>query len=193
MKIKTTGRDQFSKYKSIILIIIKLFSLLGKKNNYFLLNICRNLGGKIGLLLRYVFLKNSAKLIGNNVAIKQNVFFYNVENLVIGNNVSFNSMTYIEAAGGIEIGDFVSIAHSCTLISSDHTWEDHSVPIQYNKSIYGKIKIKDDVWLGCGVRVLKGCIINSRSIVAAGAVVVKDVFSNTIVGGVPAKEINKIQ
>ena len=46
MKMTTSGRDQFSKYKSIILIIIKLFSLLGKKNNYRLLNICRNLGLK---------------------------------------------------------------------------------------------------------------------------------------------------
>jgi acetyltransferase-like isoleucine patch superfamily enzyme len=192
MKVKTTGRDEFSKHRAIILISIKLFSLLGKKNNYKLLNVCRNLGGKIGLLFRYVFLKNSAKKIGDNVAIKQGVYFFNVENLVVGNNVSFNPMSYIEAAGGVEIGDFVSIAHSCSLVSSDHTWFDDSVPIQYNKSIYGKIKIKDDVWLGCGVRVLKGCIINSRSIVAAGAIVVKDVSSNTIVGGVPAKELNKI-
>lgn len=189
---KTTGMKQFSKYKSIILIITKIFSLFGKKNNYYLLNICRNLGGKTGLMLRYVFLKNSAKFVGDNVAIKENVFFFNVHNLVVGHNVSFNSMTYVEAAGGIEIGNFVSIAHSCSLMSSDHSWTNENNPIQYNKLIYGKITIKHDVWLGCGVRVLKGCVIDSRSIIAAGAVVTKDVLTRTIVGGVPAKEIKKI-
>lgn len=192
MKQKTTGRDSFTKHRTTILIIIKLFSFFGKKTNYKLLNFSRNLEGYLGLLLRYVFLKNSAKKIGDNVAVKQGVYFFNVENLVVGNNVSFNPMCYIEAAGGIEIGNYVSIAHSCSLVSSDHTWFDDNVPIQYNKSIYRKIEIKDDVWLGCGVRVLKGSVINNRSIVAAGAIVVSEVFSNTIVGGVPAKEIKKI-
>jgi acetyltransferase-like isoleucine patch superfamily enzyme len=63
---------------------------------------------------------------------------------------------------------------------------------KYNKSIYGKIKIKDDVWLRYGGKVLKGCIINKRSIIAEGAVVNKDVMANSIYSGIPAKLIKKL-
>lgn len=66
------------------------------------------------------------------------------------------------------------------------------VPIKYNKLKYRKVEISDDVWIGCGCRVLSGVVIGKRSIVAAGSVVNKIVNSNIIVGGVPAKEIKEI-
>jgi acetyltransferase-like isoleucine patch superfamily enzyme len=54
------------------------------------------------------------------------------------------------------------------------------------------IHIGKNVWLGAGAIILPGVTVGENSIVAAGAVVTKDVPSNTIVGGVPARVIKKI-
>lgn len=54
------------------------------------------------------------------------------------------------------------------------------------------VEIENDVWIGCGVRIMAGVTIHKRSIVAAGAVVTKDIDSGSLVGGVPAKMIKEI-
>lgn len=187
-----TGRKQFRRYKSFINILISFFNLFGKKFNAFGLNFFRNTSGKIGLLLRYIFLKNTALNIGDNVSIQPNVFLFNLQNIEIGDNVSIHPMSYIEGAGGIVIGNNVSIAHSSTLISTNHTWDNENLPIKYNPEIYGKIVIEDDVWIGCGVRILSGVKVSRRSVVAAGAVVNKSFKEKSLIGGIPAKLIKNI-
>lgn len=188
----TTGREQFDRFKGIINLFIYFFRIFGSRGNYFLIKCFRNTNGKIGLLLRYIFLKNCCKSIGNNVSIQPNVFLFNLQDIEIGDNVSIHPMCYIEGAGGVVIGNDVSIAHASTLISTSHTWEDLNLPIKYNKETFGKIVIESDVWIGAGVRVLAGVKIEKRSIIAAGAVVNKHVDANSIVGGVPAKKIKDI-
>lgn len=190
--MKVTGRDKFSKYKPIIKCLIIAFGFLGKTGNVFLLKFFRNTNGIVGILLRYIFIKNSAKNIGDNVSIQPGVFIFNLQNISIGDNVSIHPMCYIEGAGGVTIGNDVSIAHSTTLISTSHTWDDESIPIKYNKETFSEIIIEDDVWLGCGVRVLSGVKIGKRSIIAAGAVVNKVVDSNSLMGGIPAKLLKEI-
>jgi acetyltransferase-like isoleucine patch superfamily enzyme len=187
-----TGRKKFQKYNSIIKIIEFGFKIFGKKGNMNLLHLFRNTNGVLGLLLRYVFLKNSAKKIGDNVSIQPGVFLFNPQNIQMGNNVSIHPMCYIEGAGGIVIGNNVSIAHATTLISTDHTWEDITIPIKYNKETLSPIIIDDDVWLGCGVRVLSGVHIRTRTVVAAGAVVNKNFEENSLIGGVPVRLIKKL-
>ncbi|MCZ2083871.1 MAG: sugar O-acetyltransferase, partial [Flavobacteriales bacterium] len=58
--------------------------------------------------------------------------------------------------------------------------------------IPGKIHIKKNAWIGANVTILQGVTIGENSVVAAGAVVSKDVPDNTIVGGIPAKILKKI-
>lgn len=188
----TTGRYKFDRYSKIINVLVQIFSVFGKQYNYKLLCLFRNIGGSLGLLFRYVFLKNSALKVGKNVGIKQGVYLFNVNNLIIGDNVMLNQMSYIEAAGGIEIGNNVAIAHSCTLVSSDHSWDNKLTPIQYNKNYLSKILIDDDVWLGCGVRVLRGVRIGTRVVVAAGAVVNRNLENFSLYAGVPCKKIRNI-
>lgn len=190
--MEQTGRAKFGKLKKIINILGAFFNVFGVKANYCFLKMFRNTNGKIGLLLRYVFLKNCCKSIGDNVSIQPNVFLFNLQNVEIGDNVSIHPMCYIEGAGGVSIGNDVSIAHSSTLISTNHTWEDKNIPIKYNKETFAEIVIEDDVWIGCGVRILSGVKINKRSIIAAGAVVNKEIESNTIYAGVPARLIKNI-
>lgn len=59
-------------------------------------------------------------------------------------------------------------------------------------SIFASVVIEDDVWIGCGVRILSGVKISERSVVAAGAVVNKQFERRSLIGGVPAKLIKKL-
>lgn len=190
--MKSSGRNKFNKFHFIIKTLVFFFSLFGSKINYKLLCVFRRVGGKQGLLFRYVFLKNSANDVGINVAIHPGVYMFNVHKLTIGSNVSIHPMCYIESAGEVNIGNNVSIAHSTSLISTNHEWSDRSLPIKYNPISFSSITIKDDVWIACGVRILAGVVIQSRSIIAAGAVVNKNVLGNSIYGGVPAKLIKEL-
>lgn len=143
--------------------------------------------GKLGIGIRYVFAKRLCRSCGPNVLIGPGVFVDHWENLSFGSNVTLHRNCYVDARGGIEIGDNVSIAHATSLLAFDHSWEDASIPIKYNPLVSTPITIESDVWLGCGVRVLAGAKIGTRTIVAAGAVVTSGGIGGGIYGGVPAK------
>jgi len=96
-----------------------------------------------------------------------------------------NNNTTIDCFDSITIGNGVAISKGVTIRDSDN----HS--INGNQAIHAPIVIEDDVWIGLNVTVLKGVCIGSGSVVAAGAVVTRDVPKNTLVGGVPAKVIKK--
>lgn len=187
-----TGRDKFRKFNGIIRFLSALFSVLPRFILLFLFSFFRNMNGKSGLLIRYLLIRNLAQSCGDNVSIQPNVFLFNIHLLKFGNNVSIHPMCYIDGAGGIEIGNNVSIAHSSSILSTNHTWNDVTVPIKYNKETFSKVTIENDVWIGCGCRILAGVTLHQRSVIAAGAVVTSTVESNSVYGGIPAKLIKKI-
>jgi galactoside O-acetyltransferase len=92
--------------------------------------------------------------------------------------------------GDIFIGDDTMIGPNCTLATSIHPVSPRlrKYKIQRNKQIH----IGRNVWLGAGAIILPGVTIGENAVVAAGAVVTKDVAPNTIVGGNPAKFIKNI-
>ncbi|HDX9587164.1 TPA: acyltransferase [Bacillus pseudomycoides] len=141
------------------------------------------------MLLNYLCVKRLAKSCGENVAIFSNVYLLNIENLEIGNNVSIHPMCYIDAVGGIEIKDDVSIAHSTSILSSEHIYDDISINIKDQGLKFRRTIIESNVWIGAGARILSGTRIGCGSIIAAGAVVKKEVEKNVIVGGIPAKSL----
>lgn len=186
------GRDKFKKVQIILILITGLMRLTPRFFKLLLWD-CISRYSQIPFIgLRYCILKSMANSCGDNVRVGTSVRLLNIKKLSIGSNVSIHDFCYIDAAGGIEIGDNVSIAHNTSILSTNHDWSDKFIPIKYNPTIADKVLIKDDVWLGCAVRVLPGVTINSRSILAAGAVVNKNVDSNSIYGGVPAKKIKSI-
>lgn len=187
-----TGREKFSRFKKLLNISAILFSVFPKFIRIFFWDISSRYSQTLFIAFRYILLKTFVKECGDNIRIGKNVNLLNTQGLVLGSNISIHDNCYIDAAGGIEIGDNVSIAHNSSLISSNHSWEDKSIPIKYNPLIPNKIIICEDVWIGCGCRILAGVTISSRSIIAAGAVVNKNMESNCIYGGVPAKLIKKI-
>ena len=145
-----------------------------------------------GYFWRYVFILGLAKKVGDNIRIGQGVIIDNISELQIGNNVSLNSYCYLIASGGITIGNNVSIAHHSSIVAESHTWDDVTIPICYNKLIPTPVVIEDDVWVGCGVRIIGPAHIRNRTIIAAGAVVKGELDTHKIYGGIPAKVIKTI-
>jgi acetyltransferase-like isoleucine patch superfamily enzyme len=111
--------------------------------------------------------------------------------LEIGDRVSLNSNVYLNAcsAGTILIGNDVLIGPNAVLRASDHRFDDPTQPIRLQGHSGGAIVIEDDVWLGANVTVVGGVRIGRGAVVAAGAVVTRDVPPLAIVGGVPARVI----
>ena len=186
------GRDQFKKYKIPIFILVKFFFIFPKSFRRFFWDSISIFGGRIFVGIRYALLQTMASKIGSNVYIGKYVILKNMQNIEIGDNVSIHDFSYIDGAGDLSIGNNVSIAHNCSILTTNHQWHDSSKPIKYNKEKSQRVKINDDVWIGCGVRILAGVEIGSRNIIAAGAVVTKDVEEKNISGGIPAKIIKKI-
>ena len=117
--------------------------------------------------------------------------------IVIGNNVNINYDCHIGGINRIEIGNNVLIASRVFI--SDHSHgsfspEDLTKPPNKRDLISkGPVIIKDNVWIGEGVVILPNVIIGENVIVGANAVVTRDVPANSIVAGIPAKVIKKLE
>lgn len=94
--------------------------------------------------------------------------------------------------GPVCIGSHVNLAQGITVTALNHNFEDKEKRIDEQGITTKPIIIGDDVWIGANAVILPGVTIGKHCVVAAGAVVTKNVPDNTIVGGVPAKEIKKI-
>ncbi len=105
----------------------------------------------------------------------------------VGFNVEFDT-NHSEL---IEIGDHVTISHRCIIAS--HMATSVATPLQ---AIYppkaAPVRIRDGAWLCVGAIVLPGVTIGESAVVAAGAVVNRDVAARTLVAGVPAIEVKKL-
>ncbi|WP_338791893.1 sugar O-acetyltransferase [Bernardetia sp. MNP-M8] len=110
------------------------------------------------------------------------------KNTKIGKNVFINfDCTFLDL-GGISIEDNVMFAPKVSLLS-----EGHPISAKDRQTLTtGKIHIKSNVWIGANATILQGVTIGENSVVAAGAIVSKDVPNNTVVGGIPAKVIKTI-
>ena len=111
------------------------------------------------------------------------------KNIHIGENVFINSNCTMQDQGGVFIGDDVLIGHNVCLLTLNHDFE-----IEKRAELHpSPVHIKDKAWIGSNTTILPGVTIGEGAIVAAGAVVTRDVMAKTIVGGVPAKLIKKIE
>ncbi len=92
---------------------------------------------------------------------------------------------------GVQIGNGVRIGPHSLLVASNHVFLSLEIPIWRQGLSSEGISVHDDVWIGGNVTVLDGVEIGRGAIVAAGAVVTKDVPPNAVVGGVPARRISE--
>ena len=111
------------------------------------------------------------------------------KNLKLGKNIFINQNCQILDLGGVTIDDDdVMVGPRVNILSETHPIEPES-----RKALTGKpIHIKTGAWIGAGSTILPGVTVGEHAIVAAGAVVSKDVPDRTVVAGVPAKIIKSI-
>ena len=109
------------------------------------------------------------------------------EELVIGENVGIAANAFIAMRGKVEIGDNTIFGPNVSIHAENHNFSDLEIPIRLQGATRKGIKIGKDCWIGSKVTILDGVNIGDHVIVAAGAVVNKDVPDYAIVGGVPAK------
>ena len=112
-------------------------------------------------------------------------------------NIEIGRGTFINADirfgvpnGKVVIGNNVLIGARVSFETVSHSID--YIPGKMRTRTTGSIIVEDDVWIGAGVIIVQGVTIHRGAIIAAGSVVTKDVETNTIVGGVPAKFIKNV-
>lgn len=109
--------------------------------------------------------------------------------LRVGRNVFVNQNCTFYDLGGIDIADDVMIGPNVSLITSSHPVE----PSERRSCVIAKpIVIERNVWIAAGATLLGGVTVGENAVIAAGAVVTKDVPPNTLVGGNPARVIRTL-
>lgn len=141
-------------------------------------------------------LSRNGIVIGNNVSILRNTIIEctgvirNIgEGLIIGNNVGIAQNCFIQVRGNVKIGDNVIFGPNVSVFSENHNFERLDIPIKDQGENRKGVEIESDVWIGTGAKILDGVKIGRGSIIAAGAIVNKDVPPFSIAAGIPAKII----
>jgi acetyltransferase-like isoleucine patch superfamily enzyme len=110
------------------------------------------------------------------------------KNITIGKNVFFNTGCSFQDRGGIRIGDGSLIGMNVTIATLNH-----GLPLETRNTTYpSPVTIGKDVWIGSNATILPGVTVGDNSVIAAGAVVTKNVPENVVAAGVPAKVVKGI-
>ena len=108
--------------------------------------------------------------------------------ITLGRNVFINHACTFLDLGGITIEDEVQIGPRVSLITENHPLD----PGDRKSLDLGAVCIKRNAWLGAACTILPGVTVGENTVVAAGAVVTRDVPPNVVVAGIPAKVVKKL-
>ena len=111
------------------------------------------------------------------------------KNISVGRQVFINMGCKFQDQGGISIGDGTLLGHNVVIATINHD----PAPLKRRSMMLRPVCIGKNVWVGSGAVLLPGVTIGDGAIIAAGAVVHRDVPANTAVGGVPAKILKNIE
>ena len=121
--------------------------------------------------------------------INRGVVFSCPQNIECGSNVTINPQCYFAAKGGIFLGDNVTLSAGAKILSSSLKVENGVIQ---KRHIHKPVILKNNVWIGAGAMICPGVTVGENTIIAAGAVVTKDIPSNSVAAGIPAKVIRQI-
>lgn len=113
-----------------------------------------------------------------------------VGDIIIGDHTRIGLHNTI--IGPVTIGSHVNLAQGITVTALNHNFEDSDKRIDEQGVSTTPVIIEDDIWIGANAVILPGVTIGNHSVVAAGAVVTKNVPPHSLVAGVPAKIIKQI-
>lgn len=147
--------------------------------------------------MRVIFLRLFGAQIGKDVVLHRirfmNLYRGSIENLIIGDYCFLGENVLLDLADKIHLGKHVTLADRTVVLTHVNVgYRDH--PLQkYFPTFTKKTTFDDGIFVGVNSVVLAGAHIGQGSFVAAGSVVTSNVSDWTLVGGVPAKPIRKIQ
>lgn len=207
--------EKVTNYLLWLLFRDKFFSLI-RGVFFYLKRIQKPKGLILGRRVKFFYTKNMQ--IGSMVKIDEGAFLsaLGTGRLIIGNNTSVGAYSRLEismtfndlgkhihigdhvgigqfaclgGAGGLTIGDNCIIGPYLSCHPENHNFGDDSTLIK-NQGVSRKgIKIGQNCWIGAKVTILDGVTVGDNCVIAAGAVVTKDMPANSVIGGVPAKVI----
>lgn len=133
---------------------------------------------------RRFFYRISGVKIGEGSTIHMGARFYQTKNINIGKGSILGEGIVLDGRAKITIGDHVDIASDVMIYNAEHDIHDKDF-----NAVFAPVTIEDHVFIGPRAIILPGVTIHKGAVVAAGAVVTKDVEEKAVVGGVPAKQI----
>jgi acetyltransferase-like isoleucine patch superfamily enzyme len=182
-------------YKLLFLFRFVSFNFYG--NSVKFRNLSRIRLGKWVELGDYVYLDGLGKgllIIGNNTKINGfsrivvSTSYNNLGEFIhIGNNVGIGEYASIGGSGGVSIGDNTISGQYLSIHPENHNFQDINKLIKDQGTTRSSVSIGENCWIGAKVTILAGVNIGDNCVIAAGSVVTKDIPSNSVVAGVPAK------
>ena len=134
---------------------------------------------------RRMIAKKLFRKCGRNFCCENGVRFNFGQFIELGDDVFMNAGTFIDSKGGVTIGNSVGIGEYVRILTHTHSESDHA------ERTYGRVIIGDYAKIYSGAMIFYGIKIGEQAIVAAGAVVTKDVPANHVVAGIPAEVIRE--
>lgn len=126
---------------------------------------------------------------GEGLCVFPDCVFHYPQNISIGANVFMNRGVVITAPAPISIGNDVLIGPYAILNSGNHRYQLRSEKIRNQGHHLEPIVVGNDCWIGAGAILLPGVVMGDGSVVAAGAVVTRDIGPGVVVSGVPARPL----
>lgn len=130
---------------------------------------------------------------GRGLTVREHTHIWYIKQLSVGEKTSIGRHCIINAKGHVAIGSYVMIGPNVIINSINHNYLNKN-NLMINQGVVGKrVAIGDDVWIGANALILPGVCVGEGAVIAAGAVVTKDVDSYSVVAGIPAKKIKMRQ
>lgn len=142
-------------------------------------------------MVRPTVLKIFGLKFGKNCAIFPGLRIYSrLDDVVVDDHTFINQNCFFDASAPVRIGKHCQIGLNVSFITSSHRLSTNLV--EKRPTLSDPIQVDDYVWICAGATILGGVHIGQGSVIAAGAIVNKDVPPNTLVGGIPAKPIKSL-
>lgn len=140
---------------------------------------------------RYIALKLRSNSIGKGIIVNDHCTIIHTSKLRLGDNVSIGRRSFISAKGGLTIGNNVLIAFDCVILTEKHIYGPNVI-VWKSGFATAPVHIGNNVLVGTKAIIMPGVTIGNNVIIGAHSVVTKNIPSNSVAAGIPAKIIKKL-
>lgn len=155
------------------------------RRSYLATKLAYNIGRLHGLGLRLYLYRRIGMRVGRNCVIRRGIYLASPNELEVGDG-SFLGRARLYCTGGVVIGRNVNVSDGAVIITAKHDINSPAFEARYEP-----VRVEDWAWIATDAIVLGGVTVGEAAVVAAGAVVTRDVPPYTVVGGNPAKVIGE--